>query len=160
MEVIGWIASVLTILSVLYGCGKFLIAKLANRMDGASRATVTVVNWITTGFLERTVVVPYMVEKVFVEVVPVFIPQSAGVPEWLRPERPVPTWTTRPPRPLSTRSEPRPTTRAGTAPSDRNPWGRSTLGHSFGDSGPGHGHASQFEVRGGMGDGQSGRSAR
>ena len=90
----GAFASLLTVTLFFYGVGKWVIAKLRHRTDSASRGTVTVVNWITTG-LERTVVVPYMVEKVVEKVVPVVAPSSPTkptrpIPEWLEPDRPRP----------------------------------------------------------------------
>ena len=93
--VVGFIGSVITIVLAVYSGGKWLIGKLRNRTDSASRTTITVVNWITTG-LERTVVIPYVVERVVEKVVPVIVPQSPTkptrprIPEWLEPERPHP----------------------------------------------------------------------
>ena len=92
---IGALASGLTVVSMLYKSAKWLQAKISRRSDvsggGVSERPLVVVNWIIT-VLEKTVVVPFMVEKTekVIEkvVVPMFAPQ--------RPRPRVPEWVTRP----------------------------------------------------------------
>lgn len=91
----GRFAAGATLILFFYGIGKWVLAKLRNRTDRASRTVVVVVNSFTT-IMERTVIVPYVVEKVVEKTVPIIVPQSPTkptrptVPEWLRPERPQP----------------------------------------------------------------------
>ena len=110
----GAFASLLTVLGTVYGVGKWLVARF-RKADGSLPPAVVVMSRITTG-LERTVVVPSIVEKTLetVEkvVVPIILPnvppRPSGVPEWLEPTGPKP-WV-RPEIPAETRPDKRPRT--------------------------------------------------
>lgn len=95
--IVGIVSGGIGILSALYSLGKWLGARVRKRNESTDTLppAITVVNWITTG-LERTVVVPFIVEKTVkivkeVEkvVVPVFVPNAPprqpDLPEWLKP---------------------------------------------------------------------------
>lgn len=104
MEIVGWIASILTIAGTLYAVCKWLVGKFGASTKKSPNAlperVTTAVNLVNVGF-ERTFIVPFVVEKTVeiiktVEkvIIPVFVPNAPprqpGVPEWLtKPARPV-----------------------------------------------------------------------
>ncbi|MCY3620304.1 MAG: hypothetical protein OXH68_01165 [Gammaproteobacteria bacterium] len=95
--IVGMASGLICVLSAIYSGGKWLVARFKARGESidALPPTLTVVNWITIG-IERTVIVPFVVEKTVkvvkeVErvVVPVFVPDAPprqpGLPDWLKP---------------------------------------------------------------------------
>lgn len=121
-EMFGIVGTAFTVFGGCYAVCKWVIYRLRDRTDNMSRAAVTVVSPVTIGF-ERTVVVPYLIEKV----IPVIVPQlptkpTRPVPTWLQPDRSRPHRpevpevrpACRPYRPSwITRPEPRSTVRPG-----------------------------------------------
>lgn len=107
IEIVVGAFTVIGGLSSLFGFSKWLVGRLRSRKSPPER-TIAAINYFNS-FIERTVVVPYIVREtvqtVKEKVVPVFIPhnpstpQRPSVPEWLEPTPPR-TPEIRPERPV------------------------------------------------------------
>lgn len=89
--IVGLIAGSLGILAFLCSAGRWVVAQFRKRHGDADAMppTIAVVNWITI-VLERTVVVPVVIEKV----VP---PRGPDLPDWRKPVLPQPEFRPEPP---------------------------------------------------------------